>query len=340
MRRVRRRPPGRSRFTCAAAGTSWPNRWNSPRRTQVPRSGPSSGAPIKMRNPWSAAGRWSRAGAGMTSKLWAADVPWVRERGRPFYQLFVNGQRRVRARMPNEGSYFYTKRLRLTNAVHPVCLGMTYHESDLAPLQDTAHATVVLFHNWVNSFNCIGQAGTRAAPHHVRAAGGRVLPRPGGAVLRRRRAGGAGRARRVASRRRPRHALLLSAARRRDGTRRSHRAAFDDAVGDVPRHGGDRAVCRAPCLPRHLVPARRRGPEPGLPAQRAGSAHAEGRLVRHRPAARDHRGLRVHAARRARHLAARRLRRERHPAVSLPRSGRRWRVSVRGQRRPAPRTGT
>jgi len=41
-------------------------------------------------------------------RLWAADVPWVRERGRPFCQLFVNGQRRVRARMPNEGSYFYT----------------------------------------------------------------------------------------------------------------------------------------------------------------------------------------------------------------------------------------
>ena len=90
-------------------------------------------------------------------RLWAADVPWVRERGRPFYQLFVNGQRRVRARMPNEGSYFYTKRLRLTNAAHPLCLGMTYHESDLAALQDAAQATVVLFHNWVNSFNRIGQ---------------------------------------------------------------------------------------------------------------------------------------------------------------------------------------
>lgn len=24
-------------------------------------------------------------------RLWAADVPWVREQGRPFYQLFVNG---------------------------------------------------------------------------------------------------------------------------------------------------------------------------------------------------------------------------------------------------------
>jgi hypothetical protein len=59
--------------------------------------------------------------------------------------------------MPNEGTYFYTKRLRLTNAAHPVCLGITSQENDLAPLQDTAQATVVLFHNWVNSFNRIGQ---------------------------------------------------------------------------------------------------------------------------------------------------------------------------------------
>mgnify|MGYP003872972005 CR=1 FL=1 len=90
-------------------------------------------------------------------KLWAADVPWVRTRAKPFYQLFVNGQRRVRARMPNEGSYFYTKRLQLTQDTHPVCLGITYRQSDLAALQDAAGATVVLFHNWVNSFNRVGR---------------------------------------------------------------------------------------------------------------------------------------------------------------------------------------
>lgn len=89
-------------------------------------------------------------------KLWVTDVPWVRERGHPFCQLFVNGHRRTRARMPNEGSYFYTKRLRLTNGAHPQCLGMTYQANDLAALRDTATATIVLFHNWVNSFNRIG----------------------------------------------------------------------------------------------------------------------------------------------------------------------------------------
>ncbi|MBM4086732.1 MAG: hypothetical protein FJ272_18250, partial [Planctomycetes bacterium] len=38
-------------------------------------------------------------------RLWVADVPWVKERKRPFHQLFVNGVRRTRARMPNQGSY-------------------------------------------------------------------------------------------------------------------------------------------------------------------------------------------------------------------------------------------
>ncbi|MBM4045262.1 MAG: right-handed parallel beta-helix repeat-containing protein, partial [Planctomycetes bacterium] len=91
-------------------------------------------------------------------RLWVADVPWVKERKRPFHQLFVNGVRRTRARMPNQGSYFYTKRLTLTADTHPVCLGMWFHKEDLPPLQDPQNAVICLFHNWVNSFNYIGEA--------------------------------------------------------------------------------------------------------------------------------------------------------------------------------------
>jgi hypothetical protein len=77
-------------------------------------------------------------------------------REEPFTQLFVNGQRRVRARTPNDGSYFYTKRLKLTNARTPVCLGFTFFEEDLHPSDGlTDAARIVLFHNWVNSYNCI-----------------------------------------------------------------------------------------------------------------------------------------------------------------------------------------
>lgn len=98
-------------------------------------------------------GQLVRGWTAFDGSVWAASVPWVRERGRPFFQLFVDGQRRTRARMPNEGSYFYSKRLRLSEERFPQCLGLTFRESDLAPLQDTAHSRIVLFHNWVNSFN-------------------------------------------------------------------------------------------------------------------------------------------------------------------------------------------
>ena len=88
-------------------------------------------------------------------KLWVAEVPWPKG-AEPFTQLFVNGQRRVRARTPNDGDYLYTKRLKLTNARTPVCLGFTFFEEDLQPWAGLKEdARIVLFHNWVNSYDCI-----------------------------------------------------------------------------------------------------------------------------------------------------------------------------------------
>jgi parallel beta helix pectate lyase-like protein len=87
--------------------------------------------------------------------LWIANVSWPKE-AEPFTQLFINGQRRLRARTPNEGDYFYTKRLKLTNARTPVCLGLTFFENDLQPWDGLSKgARIVLFHNWVNSYNCV-----------------------------------------------------------------------------------------------------------------------------------------------------------------------------------------
>lgn len=89
------------------------------------------------------------------ANLWVANVPWARGE-EPFTQLFINGHRRVRARTPNEGTYLYTKRLKLTDARTPVCLGLTFFEKDLQPWSGlTNDARIVLFHNWVNSYNCI-----------------------------------------------------------------------------------------------------------------------------------------------------------------------------------------
>lgn len=108
--------------------------------------------------------------------LWVADVSWTKGE-EPFTQLFVNGQRRVRARTPNEGSYFYTKRLKLTTARTPVCLGLTFFEEDLRPWDGlTDNARIVLFHNWVNSYNCIREVDwDRRRVHFTRPAGAYFL---------------------------------------------------------------------------------------------------------------------------------------------------------------------
>jgi len=94
--------------------------------------------------------------------LWVADVPWVRASGRPFHQLFVNGVRRPRARTPNDGTYAYTRRLKLKEGPHPECVGMTYADGDAPMWEGAEGATIVLFHNWVNSFNRIEKLDRQA----------------------------------------------------------------------------------------------------------------------------------------------------------------------------------
>lgn len=91
-------------------------------------------------------------------RIWVADVPWAAKGNDPFTQLFVNGRRRDRARSPGAGSYFYTKRLKMTGDPHPLCLGMTFAEGDIQPWPGLEeHARIVLFHNWVNSYNSVGE---------------------------------------------------------------------------------------------------------------------------------------------------------------------------------------
>jgi len=91
-------------------------------------------------------------------RLWVADAPRARDTERSLCQLFVNGVRRPRARTPNAGTYFYSKRLHLTDATHPLCLGLTYAKDDLGPWAGGDEALIVLFHNWVNSYNYIREA--------------------------------------------------------------------------------------------------------------------------------------------------------------------------------------
>jgi hypothetical protein len=90
--------------------------------------------------------------------LWAAEVPWVTNRQEAFTQLFVNGGRRPRARTPNGGAYLYSKRLTLTEGNPGQCTGLTYFKSEAGPWCTQEGARVVLFHNWVNSYNVVKAA--------------------------------------------------------------------------------------------------------------------------------------------------------------------------------------
>ncbi len=108
-------------------------------------------------------------------RLWAADVPWARDRKEPFAQLFVNGARRIRARTPDVGSYFYTKQLQLSGDQTPHALGISCAKGDLGPWAGEKGALIVLFHNWVNSVNHIKTLDVRARRI--------VFPRPAGAYF-------------------------------------------------------------------------------------------------------------------------------------------------------------
>jgi len=94
------------------------------------------------------------------ANLWVANVAWAKELPEPFVQLFVNGKRRTRARTPNNGSYFYTRRILYKNDASgfPICTGLTFKEGDLKPWGSNDDALICLFHNWVNSFNRVGKA--------------------------------------------------------------------------------------------------------------------------------------------------------------------------------------
>lgn len=93
-------------------------------------------------------------------RLWVAEVPWARGGGPGFAQLFVNDARRPRARTPNAGAYFYTKRLHFNSETFPQALGFSYFSGDIPSPQSLSNAVVVLFHNWVNSYNYIGKLDT------------------------------------------------------------------------------------------------------------------------------------------------------------------------------------
>jgi len=99
--------------------------------------------------------------------LWIADIPDVKEGRWTFNQLFVNGQRRQRARHPNEG-YLLTAGLPpgMTNPHEQLgnpqaCLKMTFRPGDFQRFRNLEDVNIFLYHAWTASLHWIADVDMR-----------------------------------------------------------------------------------------------------------------------------------------------------------------------------------
>jgi len=102
--------------------------------------------------------RWVRPAQG---QIWTAEVPEVKAGAWYFHQLFVDGQRRVRARIPNEGYLLHEgpieplvdrAKARLDNNTK---MGFRYKPGDLKPWTNLDDVNVIQFHSWTASLHWI-----------------------------------------------------------------------------------------------------------------------------------------------------------------------------------------
>ncbi|MBI4979185.1 MAG: right-handed parallel beta-helix repeat-containing protein [Spirochaetes bacterium] len=92
---------------------------------------------------------WKQSG-----KLWTTHIADVSGGTLYFTSLFVNGERRVRARTPNTGKYFFTKSLiRKSAEYNAATLGFNFNGDDIQKWSNLEEASVILFHNWSTSIN-------------------------------------------------------------------------------------------------------------------------------------------------------------------------------------------
>lgn len=117
-----------------------------------------------------AIGGW-RPGSG---SLWQTIVPGVKEGGWYFHQLFVDGQRRTRARTPNQG-YLYTagvlapiNRAKWSDPKIVAKQGFEFRDRDIRRWQNVQDALIVIYHSWTTSIHFITELDADA--HTVRLA--------------------------------------------------------------------------------------------------------------------------------------------------------------------------
>ncbi|NUQ61091.1 MAG: right-handed parallel beta-helix repeat-containing protein [Pirellulales bacterium] len=100
---------------------------------------------------------WKKA----DGSLWAATVPGVKEGDWYFHQLFVDGRRCTRARMPNQG-YLYTAdilapfdRTKWYQADLAAKTGFLFRNGDIRRWDNFSDALVVIYHSWTTSTHFI-----------------------------------------------------------------------------------------------------------------------------------------------------------------------------------------
>ncbi|NLY01214.1 MAG: hypothetical protein GXY83_34420 [Rhodopirellula sp.] len=92
-------------------------------------------------------------------KLWRAAVPAAKTGGKwRFNQLFVNGGRRLRARVPNKGSFLRTDGPTSKGNVR----GFYFHEGDVKQWNDLREVLFVVYHSWETSIHHVRSVDTEA----------------------------------------------------------------------------------------------------------------------------------------------------------------------------------
>jgi hypothetical protein len=108
-------------------------------------------------------GRVIRGWKPAEGKLWAAEIPEAAQGKWAFQQLFVNGQRRTRARSPNDGCF--TVAHKVSPGLDPKTgketprdkTAFVYRPGDIRPWPDLADIQVVVYHSWETSRHRIAQ---------------------------------------------------------------------------------------------------------------------------------------------------------------------------------------
>ncbi|OGV74493.1 MAG: hypothetical protein A3K19_23125 [Lentisphaerae bacterium RIFOXYB12_FULL_65_16] len=108
--------------------------------------------------------------------LWTASVPAVKEGTWYFNQVFVNGERRTRARTPNQG-YLYTEGILAPfdhnhwgDSAMLAKHGFIYRDGDIRPWKNPKDALIVIYHSWTTSVHFITEMDSekrtvKLAPH-------------------------------------------------------------------------------------------------------------------------------------------------------------------------------